>query len=238
MALDPNQWLDRARALWNERAEAWDEMSQANAGAAGRRRDLDRTAGALRLAPGSTLLDAGCGTGQFAVAFAALGCRVTGVDLAPEMLARARRHAAEQGVVVDFREGDLAHLPDADDAFDAVHARVSLHLVPDPAATLREIRRVLRRGGRLYASVPGALSPIYGNAWRRLLDRGDVTTNRALPWEMERLLAELGWKVVDGWGGFGSILGGDTNAFTAEQVATLDRRLQQAAATTWALMAE
>lgn len=229
-------WLDRARAAWTERAPAWDEQSEANAAAPDRLADLQRTADALRLRPGAALLDAGCGTGQWATAFAALGCRVTGVDLAPEMIDRARRHAAERDVAVAWRVADLTRLPDPDAAFDAVHARAALQFVPDPAATLREFRRVLRPGGRLYASVPGALSPIYQNSWRRFLE--PVATNHLTPWELEALLTELGWTVLDGWGSYGAILGGEANPFSAERVAPLDRRLQQAAATLWSIVAE
>jgi len=229
-------WLDRARIVWDERAPAWDEMAEAHAAARDRPADVRRVVEALRLRPGAALLDAGCGTGQWAVAFAAMGCRVTGVDLAPEMIDRARRHAAEQGVEVTWREGDLTRLPDPDAVYDAVHARVSLQFVPEPAAALGEFRRVLAPGGRLYASVPGALSPIYGNGWRRFLE--PVATNHIVPWELEALLTELGWAIVDGWGGYGAILGGETNPFGAEEMAGLDRRLQQAAATTWGIVAE
>jgi len=236
MDADRNAWLDRARAAWDDRAPAWDEMAETHAAARDRPADVRRVAEALRLRPGAALLDAGCGSGQWAVAFAEMGYRVTGVDLAPEMIVRARRHAADQGVEVTWREGDLSRLPDADAVYDAVHARVSLQFVPDPAAALREFRRVLVLGGRLYASVPGALSPIYGNSWRRFLE--PAASNRIVPWELEALLTELGWIVVDGWGGYGAILGGETNPFGGEQMAGLDRRLQQAAATTWGIVAE
>ncbi|CAA9520437.1 MAG: hypothetical protein AVDCRST_MAG73-140 [uncultured Thermomicrobiales bacterium] len=232
------QWLDRVRATWAERAPWWDAMSETNAVSPDRTDDLRRTASALRLGDGATLLDAGCGTGQFALGFAAMGCRVVGVDLAPEMIERARGHAAARGLDVEFRVGDLGRLPDPDGTFAAVHARLALQFVPDLAGTLAELRRVLAPGGRLYAAVPGALSPIYDNAWRRLLnpDRGAI--NYAVPWELERVLEELGWTVVDGWGHYGAALSGEGNRFSAESVAGLDKRLQQAAATSWAVVAE
>ena len=232
-------WLQRARAAWDERAADWDACSQANAAAPDRGADLDRTWTALALRPGCRLLDAGCGTGQFALAFAERGCRVVGVDLSPAMIARARSHADERSVEqsVEWREGDLTHLADADATFDAVHARVSLQFVPDPAAALREFRRVLTADGRLYASVPGALSPIYGRTWQRFVDPEGFTTNRLVPWELEALLAHLGWEILDGWGSFGATMTGDANPLSADAVAPLDRRLQQAAATSWAVIA-
>jgi SAM-dependent methyltransferase len=230
-------WLDRTRATWDERAADWDACSEANAVAADRPADLDRLATALALQPGGRLLDAGCGSGQFALAFAARGLQVVGVDLSPAMIARARQHGAERGPDVEWREGDLTSLADPDGSYDAIFARVSLQFVPDPAAALTEFRRVLRPAGRLYACVPGALSPIYSRAWCRFIEPQEVVANFLVPWELEALLDHLGWKVLDGWGSFGATMSGDTNPFTAESVAHLDRRLQQAAASVWSVVA-
>jgi len=231
-------WLDRVRSNWNERAASWDEMSEENAAATDRPADLDRTADALQLTPGSRLLDAGCGSGQYAVAFAERGYRVTAVDLAPEMIARGRTHAQEHGVTVEWRVGEVARLADADGTYDAVHARVVLQFVPDVVAALHELRRVLKPGGRLYASVPGSLSPIYNLSWRRFVDPQLVGNRYLVPWELEALLKEFGWTVVDGWGSFGRNLMGDTNPLNPDELQRLDRRLQQAASTTWAIIAE
>ena len=139
--------------------------------------------------------------------------------------------------VVDAAE---FHEPEAYElitAFDAIHARVALQFVPDPAAALREFRRVLTADGRVYVSVPGALSPIYGRAWQRFVNADGLVTNRLVPWELAALLAHLGWEVLDGWGSFGTTMSGDANPLSAETVAPLDVRLQQAAATTWAFIA-
>ncbi len=235
---DLSAWLQQARATWDERAPWWDEVAQVYAAAPDRAGDIHRTATTLNLQPGSRLLDAGCGAGQFAIAFARRGCDVTAVDLAPAMLERARRHASEAGVEIIWREGDLTGLPDRDEIYDAVHARLSLHFMPDMTAALMELRRVLRPGGRLYASIPGALSPIYANVWQRHLDPGRRANNYATPWELACLLAHLGWTVVDQWGDFGPTPDGEPNPLRDEVIPTLDIRLQQAAATTWTFIAE
>ncbi|MDQ4044040.1 MAG: methyltransferase domain-containing protein, partial [Chloroflexota bacterium] len=75
-------WLDRSRAAWNERAAGWDAMLDERPDELDR--ELQRAMQALALKPGMCLLDAGCGTGQWATGFARQGISVTAIDLAPE----------------------------------------------------------------------------------------------------------------------------------------------------------
>ncbi len=229
-------WLDRVRASWNRRAAAWDEMAAADASAADRKPDLDRTERALRLRAGDRLLDAGCGTGRFAIAFAQRGYEVTAVDIASAMIERARANGEAAGVEVDWRLGDISDF--RAEPFAAIHAPVVLLFVPDLLATLAALARLLVPGGRLAASVPGALSPIYGHSWRRFVDTAPAGANFVQPWELETLLQRGGWSVVDEWGSFGTNRAGDPNQFDPATIESLPRRLRQAAATTWMFIAE
>jgi len=231
-------WLERSRAAWDARAERWHARAEVTARAADRAVELDRIWNALRLSRGARLLDAGCGSGQWAIAFAERGARVTGIDLSPEMirLARANASARGQDQDIEWRMGDVTRLADPLAVFDAIHARVLLQFVPDVPATLRELRRGLRPGGRLLASVPGALSPIYRASWMRHLPGGDPGNNYLLPWELENLLLEYGWRVVDGWGEWGDDLHGTGN-HAAASLHSAERGLQQATATTWTTIA-
>jgi SAM-dependent methyltransferase len=231
-------WLARAARTWDERAPWWDEMSTANAASADRHAELDRWQAGLRLGDQSLLLDAGCGSGQFAIAWALRGCRVTAIDLSSEMLERAERNAGEAGVDIDFRLGSLAPLPLPDASYDAVFCRTVLHLTPEPLAVLREFRRVLRPSGRIYVSVPGALSPIYGNLWRRHLSSEVRPINGMTPWELESLLAEAGWSVIDQWGDWSGQEIQDPSSAGRAAVESDNQRLQQATATTWGFIAQ
>jgi SAM-dependent methyltransferase len=229
-------WLQRSRAAWDARAERWDARAEVNALAPDRDAELDRIWDALRLDRDARVLDAGCGSGQWAIAFAERGARVTAIDLSPEMIRRARDHASARGPDIEWRTGDVTRLADPLAVFDAIHARVLLHLVPDVPAALRELRRVLRPGGRLLASVPGALSPIYRASWMRHLPGGDPGNNYLLPWELETLLLEYGWRVIDGWGEWGDDVSGTVND-AAPSLRRAERGLQQATATTWTTIA-
>jgi SAM-dependent methyltransferase len=100
---------------------------------------------------GRRILDAGCGSGPLTAALRERGAVVTGIDASAGMLAVARRRLGEDAdlQVVDVRDP----LPFADGTFDDVVASLVLHYLEDWGPTLAEMRRVLRPGGRLIASV-------------------------------------------------------------------------------------
>jgi demethylmenaquinone methyltransferase/2-methoxy-6-polyprenyl-1,4-benzoquinol methylase len=105
-----------------------------------------RLAAAAAVRPGDRVLDAACGTGDLAVAVAEAGAReVVGVDFSPRMLERARRKSAQ----IEWIEGDLLSLPFPDGSFDAATIGFGVRNVPELERGLRELRRVLRPGGRL-----------------------------------------------------------------------------------------
>ena len=100
--------------------------------------------------PKDAVLDVACGPGLVVCAFAPYAGRVTGMDITPAMLDRARQLAAEQGVRdVDWHQGDVYLLPYAAESFTIVVTRYSFHHLLDPAAALREIARVCAAKGRI-----------------------------------------------------------------------------------------
>jgi SAM-dependent methyltransferase len=100
---------------------------------------------------GRRILDAGCGSGPLSAALRDRGAVVTGIDASGGMLALARRRLGDDA---DLHVADLRDpLPFTNGAFDDVVASLVLHYLEDWGPTLTEIRRVLRPGGRLIASV-------------------------------------------------------------------------------------
>jgi ubiquinone/menaquinone biosynthesis C-methylase UbiE len=95
------------------------------------------------------VLDVGCGTGFLSLMLAALGHDVTGIDLSPQMIDRARRKAEQASLQIDFRVGDAVAIGCPDKAYQLVVARHVIWTLPDPQRGVAEWLRVLRPGGRL-----------------------------------------------------------------------------------------
>jgi ubiquinone/menaquinone biosynthesis C-methylase UbiE len=98
---------------------------------------------------GQRVLDVACGTGVVSVTAARLGARVTGLDLTPELLERARENARIAGVQIDWHEGDVEHLPFDNAAFDAVLSEFGHMFAPRPEVAIGEMLRVLKPGGTI-----------------------------------------------------------------------------------------
>ncbi|HXV57962.1 MAG TPA: class I SAM-dependent methyltransferase [Gaiellaceae bacterium] len=103
----------------------------------------------LGVREGEAVLDVACGTGNAALPAAEAGARVTGLDLTPELLERARQRAEGAGVEIDWAEGDAEDLPFEDESFDVVLSTFGCMFAPRHALVARELARVLRPGGRI-----------------------------------------------------------------------------------------
>ena len=106
----------------------------------------------LHIGPDARVLDVATGTGAVAVELVRqYGCSVVGIDRSPEMLAVARRRVAARGLGtrIELHEGRAETLPFADASFDALTVTYLLRYVDDPAATIRELARVVRPGGTM-----------------------------------------------------------------------------------------
>jgi ubiquinone/menaquinone biosynthesis C-methylase UbiE len=105
---------------------------------------------ASEIAPDSDVLDLAPGPGYFAIELRKRGrYRVTGLDISKTFVELARRNAKEEGVEVDFREGNASRMPFADESFDFLLCRAAFKNFAEPQRAVDEMRRVLRPGGRM-----------------------------------------------------------------------------------------
>jgi arsenite methyltransferase len=108
------------------------------------------------LRAGETVLDLGAGAGFdcfLAAQRVGPGGMVIGVDMTPPMVEKSREHAAREGITnVEFRLGEIEHLPVADNTIDVIISNCVLNLSVDKAAVFREMARVLKTGGRVAVS--------------------------------------------------------------------------------------
>ena len=160
---------------------------------------------ALDLRPGERVLDVGCGTGVFLPAVAAKVGRdggVVGLDHSEAFLREARARIAEAGLadVVSLVSGDAQQLPFEADAFDAAHTeRVLMHL-DDPDAAIREMRRVVRPGGRVVCAEIHARGAGIDHPDHEFMERlAHAATQMRNPWmglELRRRLVTAGFEDV------------------------------------------
>jgi phosphatidylethanolamine/phosphatidyl-N-methylethanolamine N-methyltransferase len=110
---------------------------------------LERVIEDLRIPRGAKVLEVGAGTGTSFPAYPT-HCQVTGIDLAPDMLIRARRKIAENGWThIKVMEMNALNLTFPDNVFDYVMAFHVVSVVPDPVAMINEARRVCKPGGKI-----------------------------------------------------------------------------------------
>ncbi|WP_224333928.1 class I SAM-dependent methyltransferase [Haloprofundus halobius] len=166
----PGKSTDELRELYDDAASQFDRVEPIDRLILGRsrRRLFSRASGRV--------LDVACGTGSN-FPYLPAGVSVTGVDLSPEMLARARTRADEFGLDVRLQEADAQSLPFEDDSFDTVVSSLSTCTFPDPTAALREMARVCDPAGRILLLEHGRsrVEPV-----ARLQDR-------LAPWHFEQM---------------------------------------------------
>ena len=151
--------------------------------------------------PGRRILDVATGTGMVAFELARRGATVIGLDQSEHMLSRARQRLAAGTDNPSFIQGEAEHLPFADGEFDALTFTYLLRYVDDRGATMRELARVVKPGGRIGMVEFGVpASPPLRAAWR-------VHTRVGLPL--------LGRAVSPAWVEVGRFLGPNIEEFHA-----------------------
>jgi len=152
------------------------------------------------LQPGEVVLDLGSGGGFdcfLAARHVGPNGRVIGVDMTPEMISKARENAAKGDYGnVDFRLGEIEHLPVADSSVDVILSNCVINLSPDKPQVYREAFRVLRPGGRLAISDVVAVKPLPAKVKSSLDAHCGCIAGAALVSDLEQVLADIGFADV------------------------------------------
>lgn len=103
----------------------------------------------LKIEPGARVLDVACGAGQTAIPMSRAGAKVTGIDIATNLIERARARAQAENLDARFDEGDAEMLPYPDGSFDIVISLIGAMFAPRPELVAAELKRVCRPGGKI-----------------------------------------------------------------------------------------
>jgi ubiquinone/menaquinone biosynthesis C-methylase UbiE len=179
--MDADKQTDRQRTVWQKAASRYDRaMAPLERGllAGSREWIAERAHGRI--------LEVAVGTGR-SLEFYPSDVDLTGVDLSPAMLRRARRRARELNLTATLRVADVEHLPFDDASFDTVVCALGLCSMPRPDAAVREMARVLVPGGTLLLldHIGSSWPPVWIAQWLiervTILTAGEHLTRRQLP---------------------------------------------------------
>lgn len=179
----PNHINDAIQQRFGSTAENY-RKSAVHAGG----EDLEAMLACARLEQGFRLLDAGCGAGHTAAAFAPHVAEVVAYDLTAPMLEQVKVLAAERGLMnIQTEQGTVEELPFEDASFDIVVSRYSAHHWAQPQRALAEFARVLKSGGQFILSdivaPPDATQDTFLQAFELLRDTSHVRDHSVAQWE-------------------------------------------------------
>jgi ubiquinone/menaquinone biosynthesis C-methylase UbiE len=191
---EDRQQKELVRERFTKTAEVFGRYSVAQRGP-----DVEALARALKTMSSDRAVDLACGAGTLAMRFARRVGWICGLDLTPAMLDRARRWAAADRLTnLDFAVGDAHALPFADATLDIAATSYSLHHMPDPSRVIREMARIVKRGGRVgVIDIRVSENSKTAELANRIERIRDDSHTRSLPLsEFEKMFAESGLRIT------------------------------------------
>lgn len=193
--MGPTRGQDKAKevAFFDRHAAAqnYDAFTPAS-----KQRLIDAFVRLTGLPHGARVADLGCGSGIFSALLHRVGYKVTGADLSPALIDRARANHPE----ITFEVADVEHLPFDSGSFDGVLLSAVVHHLPDPSACASEVYRLLVKGGRFMAFDPNRMNPfmyLYRDRSSPFYSSVGVTENERpiLSWRTADVFRRAGFSV-------------------------------------------
>jgi ubiquinone/menaquinone biosynthesis C-methylase UbiE len=220
--LNISNWEQESEKLWDSMAKSWNSRSN-GMWEDGSRKDIVPFIKKF-VSPGAEICDLGCGDGVGSRKLAEAGYVVKGIDVSEEMLEKAMQGTSH----CEFVKANLTDSGIQDNTFEAVMAINSIEWTDNPFDSLKEVARILKPDGFACIAILGPTAAPRKNSYRRLYGE-EVFCNTIMPWELEKLAGENGWKKVGEYGVFKK---------AAEQISlgSLPIVLQQSLSFMWVFM--
>lgn len=219
-------WHEEAERKWDTMAESWNERSQNMWENGSRKTILPFLKKYIK--SGGKVADLGCGDGYGSYKLYKEGFDVTGLDLSKDMIDRANERVSTKGL--RFVQGDLTQLPFEQGSFDGIMAINSLEWTEVPYQGLEEMKRILKPGGKACIGLLGPTAMPRMNSFRRVYGE-EVVCNTMMPWELQKLAEETGWRYLSGEGVY-------KRGVKEEHLTSLDEELRQSLTFMWLFLFE
>lgn len=140
----------------------------------------------IEIKEGMKILDVGCGTGNFSMKLAEMGCRVTGIDISEEMLSIARKKVAEKGLDIKFINMDINDLKFEENEFDAAVSMAAFEFIEDGRTALESLQKIVKKDGLV------AIGTISSDSeWGQLYQSREVAENSVFKYAKFKTLEEM-----------------------------------------------
>lgn len=136
-------------AIFDQKARDYDEWFKTKMGAFADKVETELAFSLFKPNPGMRILDVGCGTGNFSIKLAEMGCKVIGIDISQKMLDQAKAKTKDKGLDIEFQKMDVYHLDFPVEEFDGVFSMAAFEFIQKPKQAYAEMYRVLKKGGHL-----------------------------------------------------------------------------------------
>jgi ubiquinone biosynthesis O-methyltransferase len=177
-------------AVFDAIADSYDRWYEDSKGSFIDKVETDLAFKLFKVEKGMNILDIGCGTGNFSIKLAEMGCKVTGIDISDKMLDIARKKTEKAGYHIDFYLMDAYNLKLADEQFDGVFSMAAFEFIAQPEKALDELFRVVKKGGQVLV---GTISR--ESSWGRFYLSEEVRENSVFKYAHFKTLEEMkSWK--------------------------------------------